>query len=414
VNVDQLAGALFARQGRADPYPLYAALHQLGPAAALTPGAAGSFGVIVHGYDAVDQVLRDPAFLVTDGNNLERKGSDWRNHATLSTLMGTMMFTNAPDHGRMRRLFHQVLTVRRVTAMEPVILGIIDNLMDRMEQRAAQGEQVDFIAEFAYLLPTSVVGALLGIPDEDLDWFRPRVQQIIDYLDQSAKSLEVLLATDAATLEINAYWADLIAARRAQPRDDLVSSLVQVLDAEGNGTERHDLTEAELISNLVLMFNAGFVTTINMLGNGLPLLLDRPELVRAALADPGVLADGVEEILRYEASLQYISRWVAADAEIAGVPVPKDTAVLVMLGAANRDPKRFVDPDVFDPARPDKQSISFGSGPHYCLGAALSRVEGRLAFSRLFQRFPKLAIGEPVRNDQLLLRGFSVLPVTLG
>jgi cytochrome P450 len=407
---DDILAGLFSADGRANPYPYYQRLHALGPAAQVTAGRVGPFGAVVHGYAAVDRVLRDhTTFLVSDSHHLDRGGQGWRDHPTLTTLMTTIMFTNAPDHGRMRKLFHQVLTARRVTLLEPSIARIIDNLMDRMAKKAADGVEVDFIADFAYLMPTSVVGALLGIPDEDLDWFRPRVQQIVDYLDQTAKSAEVLAATDAVTREILAYYADMIASRRAQPRDDLVSTLVQVLDAED-----HQLSLPEVIANLVLMFNAGFVTTINMLGNGLPLLLDRPQLAEGILSDPDLLVNCVDEIIRYDASLQYISRWVAHDAEIDGVPVPAGSLVLVLLGAANRDPLRYPDPDAFDVHRPDVQSISFGAGPHYCLGAALARAEGRLAFPRLLRRFPRLATGTPHRNDQLLLRGYRTLPITLG
>ncbi|MDI1461129.1 cytochrome P450 [Catellatospora sp. KI3] len=409
MNADEIIRELFSPEGRANPYPHYTALHALGGAASVTPGVAGPFGAVVHGYDAVDQVLRDPGFLVSDSRHLDLGSTTWRGHPTLTTLMTTMMFTNAPDHGRMRKLFHQVLTVRRVNALEPMIARIVDALMDRMAATAADGGEVDFISQFAYLMPTSVVGGLLGIPDADLDWFRPRVQQIVDYLDQTAKSPEVLLATDAVTREILDYYRAMIADRRARPREDFVSTLVQVLDAE-----HHQLSEDEVVANLVLMFNAGFVTTINMLGNGLPILLERPVLAKSVCDDTQLLTDTVDEIIRYDASLQYISRWVADDREIAGVRVPAGSMVLVLLGAANRDPGRYRDPDLFDVTRPRLQSLSFGAGPHYCLGAALSRLEGQLAFPMLLRRFPDLAVGAAERNDQLLLRGYRRLPVDLG
>jgi cytochrome P450 len=174
------------------------------------------------------------------------------------------------------------------------------------------------------------------------------------------------------------------------------------------------LGDTELLANLITLFNAGFVTTTHLFGNGLALLLDRPDELAALRADPELAPLYVEEILRYEPPAHFVVRYAGEDSEIVGLPVPEGSAVLVVLAAANRDPRRFPDPDVFDPRRPDNQPLTFGNGPHYCLGAALTRAEGQLALPMLFGRFPKLALAAtPAAPRQLMFRGYDTLPVTL-
>ena len=177
----------------------------------------------------------------------------------------------------------------------------------------------------------------------------------------------------------------------------------------------HELTDAELISNMIVLFNASFLTTIYMLGSGLPLLLSRPDVTSALPGNEELATDCVHEMLRCESPVQFLTRAAPVDTEIGGVLIPKDGVVLLLLGAANRDPARFVDPDSFEPAREKLISLGFGAGPHYCVGAAVSRAEGRIALPKLFERFPKLALaGEPVGTGSLFLRGMNSVPVTLS
>lgn len=407
-RADTLTAELLGPEGHRDPYPLYSALHRLGPACALTPGVT-PYAAVVHGYEAVDRALRDPNLLVTHAAQVERGRPDWRDHPTLLTLLSSLMFTNAPGHGRMRRMFQQVFSPRRVESMAPEVDRVLSVLLDRMAAHGAGGAEVDFMADFAYPVPSGVVGALLGVPDDDLAWFRPRAQAINDHMDSGGNAPDLLAAADRAAAELSGYYRDMMAQRRANPRDDLVTNLVQALDAG-----EHDVSEADVVSNLVVVFNAGFVTTINLLGNGLPLVLERPALAAGLRDDPALASRCVEEILRYDTSVQLVTRWAADDGDVAGVPLAAGEGVLVLIGAANRDPHRFADPDSFDVDRADNAPISFGAGPHYCLGAALARLEGRLAFSALLGRFPRLArASAPTRNTQLLLRGYEVLPVTV-
>jgi len=397
---------LLSGVGRRDPYPHYARLHELGPVAAV-PAGEHPFEFVVHGYDAVSQVLRDPVFRVMDSDYPDRRASPWRDHPALTTLLSSIFFTDGPDHIRVRRVFSSVFTARRIAALEPAVARLVDQRLDRLAELGADGTPVDFMAEFALPVPSDVIGELLGVPEADRPWFPERVRAFGAILDLGAGAFSYLRAADTAAAELADYFADLVATRRADPRDDLISGLV----AQQESVELDDLT---LIANLLTMFNAGFVTTTHMIGNGLTLLLDRPDLLATLLAEPERNPAYVEEILRYEPPTHFSIRWASADAEIAGVPVPRNSRVLVLLGAANRDPRRFPEPDVFDPTRTDNLGLSFSGGVHYCLGAALSRLEGQLALPMVFRRFPALALaGPPGKRDKLMLRGYDRLPVTV-
>lgn len=399
--MDLVAALAALRSGahRDDPYPIYAALHALGEAGRPT-GAGEIYTAVAYGYDVVERALRDPALRVSDSHHLDRVWPTWRESPTWHTLTGSMMFANPPAHTRLRHIVGQAFTPRRMAALEPAIRRLIAELLDRLETR---GGPVDFLTEFAFPLPSDVIGELLGVPEADRAWFRPKVEAIGAILDLGAAPAGGVALADAAATALRDYFTDLAARRRAHPRDDLVSVLVR--DAA--------LTDDELLGNLVVLFNAGFVTTTHLLGNGLALLLERPGAVAAIRADPAAAPAYIEEILRFESPVQLVTRWAAEPTVVGGVPVPPGGRVLVLLGAANRDPRRFPDPDRFAPTRPDNRPLSFGAGIHYCVGAALSRLEARIAFPLLFTRFPGLAIAErPTRSGQLTLRGFTKLPIT--
>lgn len=403
MDADSIVAELYTEAARHDPNPWYAKLHELGTVSALDP-ASGGYTAVANGFDAAAGVLRDPRFVKGLGPK------DKLHHPVLATLSRSMMFSLEPDHGRMRKLFNKIFTARRVLGLEQALLEAIDGLLDRVAELGADGREVDIVAEFGYLFPTNVIGFLLGLPDADLAFFRERARRMDRYLDLGGKSAERLASADEAVLELTEYYEGLIADRRARPGTDLVSDLVGLIDS---GDDR--ITDEELVANLVVLLNASFVTTMNMIGNGLLPLLARPDLVDRIRADADVASRCVEEVLRYESPVQLLTRVAAEDVELDGVPIPQGGIVLVLLGAANRDPRKHVHPDTFDPDRPDLGHLSFGAGGYFCLGAALSRLEGRLAFPRLFDRFPGLTLaGEPTRSDGFLLRGYSVIPVTTG
>jgi cytochrome P450 len=395
-SANEILAALGSEQGRRDPMPLFAELHRIGPVCRLEPGTS-PYAVVVNGYDAAQEALKDTRFhrlLSADPNPKE---------SVLRRLGGSMMFKNEPEHLRMRKVFQAVLTPRRLTGFEPVVEALATELLEDLGKSGRDGQVIDFV-DFAYRLPITVIGTFLGIPRSDLGWFRDRTKAIDDYLDLGGKAPERLAAANQAADELNDYYARMLADRRVRPRDDLVSSLV---DSE--------LAEQELIDNLLVLVNASFVTTMNLLTNGLELLLAQPALVDALRNEPARAADCVEEILRHQSSVQLISRKASVDLDLAGETITEGSLVLILPGAANRDPAKHPNADTFDPDRVDLQHLSFGAGPFYCVGAGLARMEGRAAFGQLFQRFPQLELaGEPVRSHSLLLRGHASMPIRLG
>lgn len=393
--------------GRHDPYPLYADLHQRGPICKVVPGE-GRYDYVVHGYEASSQVFRDPAFKVVDETTLTFNPK-WDRNRTHAVFMNSMFFSNAPRHTRMRRMFNQAFTPRRVTSLDPAIEQMADDLLGQMAKNAGGGK-IDFMSEYAFPLPANVLGELLGVPEQDRAWYRPRAMALGVVLELGGATAQNMRAADAAAVEMSDYFGDLAAQRRLEPRDDMISALVQALESDDS-----QLSEHELLANLIVVFNAGFVTTTHLLGNGLTLLMERPDEMARLRAQPELAPSYVEEILRYEVPTHFGIRWAETDTEVAGVPIPAGSWVLVLLAAANRDPARFPDPDRFDPTRPDNQILSFGTGVHYCLGAALARMEGQRGLQKLLSWFPNINLAEaPGTPRQLMLRGYDELWVNLS
>jgi cytochrome P450 len=398
----EILTALGTSAGRADPYPLYAALHEIGDVIDIGPG-----GVMVAGYDAINLVLRDPGFRVSDESSFDRDFPAWRQNPAFVQGADWILNLNPPRHSRIRSLMARAFTARRIAGLEPAIARMADDLLDAMADRGADGGVVEFMHDFAYLLPITVICELIGIPEEDREGFRPVARDLAGIFELN--DIETLPSINAAAVELLAYFTGLAARRRASPGDDLLSDLLAVSDAEDGR-----LTDAELLHNLTLLLVAGFETTTNLLGNGLQIILQDPpagEAVRDGSVPPAAF---VQEVLRFDSPVQLTSR-IGDGTSVSGVPVPPGTGVVTLLGAGNRDPRRFTDPARFDPMRPDGGPLSFGGGAHFCIGAALARLEGAVAFPRLLGRFPKIsAAAEPTRRDTLVLRGFDVLPVTVA
>ncbi|MEV6522207.1 cytochrome P450 [Longispora sp. NPDC051575] len=410
MDIQDVVRELLSPAGCDDPFPLYSALHAHGPVAAVGPDAHPSVRALVHGHAAVNEVLRDPRFRNSDATRLDRLQPGWRDHDLLTTLTGSMMFANGPGHTRFRRLFQSVFTPRRVADLEPAIADLVDTVCDRMARNAADGATLDLMTEFAYRVPAGVVGRLFGIPERHWDQIPPRANLINDALSPRGHDPVVFSAANTAARELVGYYLDLIEQLRNEPDGGIISGILEQGAAGG-----HDVTDLELAHNLVVTYNAAFATTTPMIAHGLVQLLARPAHAARLRDDPATAPAYVEEILRFVSPVQFVSRAVAEDVEFHGVTVPAGYTALVLLGAANRDPARFADPDAFDPDRPDNHPISFGIGPHYCLGAALARSEGVLALPRLLRRFPDLAIGpDPVLDNSLLIPSYRSLPITLG
>ena len=399
----EILTALDSPDGRRDPYPHYAALLELGAAVRLAPGS-----VAIVGYDAIAAVLRDPAVRHHDYAQVAAVLPEWLEHRSLTESEDWILHLDPPEHARIRSFMSRAFTARRVAALEPAIARITEDLLDAMAERGSGGTSVDFMQDFAYLLPVTVICELIGIPESDRAEFRPlarAVTTIFDFAD-----LSDLGDADKATVQLLEYFSALAADRRAAPRDDLLSVLVSVADS-GDGR----LTDAELTRNLVLLLVAGFETTTNLLGNGLQIALHDPALAAALRSAELPFTGFVEEVLRYDSPVQAASNRVSPGLEIDGLVIEPGESLMPLLGAGNRDPRKFSAPDQFDPLRSEGGPLSFGGGAHFCIGAALARLEAAVAFPRLLARFPALGpAGEPARRSSLVLRGYDVLPVTVG
>ncbi|MGX1616625.1 cytochrome P450 [Micromonospora chalcea] len=387
-------------EGRVDPYPTYERLRAHGPVV-----QAGPVFFVVTGYAEADAILRDARFGVMDDALRDQFMPGWRESPAILSISRSMLRTNPPDHSRMRRLAAGAFTPRRIAAMRDVVQAQADELIDAM--LAAEGP-VDFMAAFAYPLPVGVICALLGVPAADRPLFRRWATDLTGVLEPEITEEELAVA-DRGAAELRAYFTELVATRRRAPADDLTTALVQAHD----GGDR--LSGDELLANLIVLLVAGFETTTNLLGNGLVALLEHPRAA-AALAEHPEFAPGyVDELLRYDSPVQLTSRMSTAPARYGDVDLPPESWVIVMLGAANRDPRRYPEPARFDPWRPQVHPLSFGAGPHYCLGAALARLEAQVAFPLLLRRLPGLAVaGRPERRVRLTLRGHATLPVRVG
>jgi cytochrome P450 len=406
MEVGEIIGALLTPEGREDPYPLYAEARALGPLSKLKDVPF----YLCTGYDEINSVLRDNAFGKARFASLpEEVKAAIAQDGAIEGLSHSILSTNPPDHRRVRSLVSSAFTQRRTAALEPAIERMTDALLDELAELGAGGAEVDFMEYFAYRLPVTVICELLGVPEADRYRFRPLGHELTAVLELM-DGFEGLEAADEARRELHAYFGELAERRRADPRDDLVSALVHVKDAQDGR-----LSDIELLANLVLLFVAGFETTTNLLGNGLFLAFENPDVLARVRAGQIPVADFVEEVLRFDSPVQVTGRFALAEgASVGDVPIAVGEQVLMLMGAAHRDPGRFPDPDVFDPTRPDNVPLSFGAGIHYCLGQGLARLEAQVAFRRLFARFPGIGpAAPPIRQDRLVLRGYQSLPVSL-
>ncbi len=390
-EVSALLTELTTMEGRDDPYPRYERLRSISPVVRADDGA-----VVVTRYADCAAVVRDGRLGHMPPDMLAFLGQpDWADHPALRQLFTSILTMNPPDHTRLRRLVSSTFTARRVQALRPAIEAIVDDLLDRMV-----GE-VDFVDAFAFPLPVNVIGGLLGVPEPGRAQFQTLIRdwsQILEIITP-----EVLAVADPAAATVRAYLAELVSLRRREPGPDLISALVA---AEEEGDR---LTGDELLTMAALLFAAGFETTTNLLANGLVAVLGNPAQAGLMHRDP---VSAVEELLRFDTPVQLVSRVAYEPVELGGVTVDAGERVVAYIGAGNRDPERFADPDRLDLARGDCAPLSFGGGIHYCLGAPLARLEAQVAFPALLRRFPQIELaGTPERRDSLAIRGFVRLPM---
>ncbi|HEX4359850.1 MAG TPA: cytochrome P450 [Pseudonocardia sp.] len=320
----------------------------------------------------------------------------------------SMLDRDPPDHTRLRKLVTKAFTVRAIEALEPRVVELVDAALDRIDARIAEHSSADLVAELAYPLPFTVICEMLGMPETDHDRLRELASTLVRSLEP-VNDPELLTAVAAAGQEISSRIAQVIADKRREPGDDLLTALIQ---AEDGGDV---LTDDELTAQVVLLYVAGHETTVNLIANGTIALLRNPDQFARLVADPTLDANAVEELLRYDSPVQQSRRITLAPYEVGGRVIPAGRFVIAGLASANRDEEFWgADADRLRLDRPNARAqVSFGGGPHHCLGAALARLEGRVALGRLVRRFPDLALaGEITWNGRINLRGPLEVPVT--
>ena len=387
---------LSARMAR-DPYPVYAALRARAPVHRSRLLKAFLF----TRHADVDAILRDHR---RSGND-PRKGSlSARQLAILPQAPHelTMLLLDPPDHTRLRALVWKAFAPKVVNAMESRIRAILEGLLDEIDDPAA----FDLMQAVAWPLPVMVIAEMLGVPADDRAQFRTWSSQRARLLEPTIGRRE-RRAGEAASRAFDGYFRRIIEERRAEPRDDIVSALVQAQD------EGAQLSERETLNMLRLLLAAGNETTINLIGNGTLALLRHPDQLERLRDEPGLIPAAVEELLRFDSPVQATFRRVLTDCEVNGYPLMKRDNLVLLLGAANRDPDVFEDPDRLDVGRDKGSHLSFGAGVHHCLGAGLARLEGRIVLETLLDRFSSMSLlGEHPRfRTGIVFRGLESLPV---
>ena len=380
----------------ADPYPTYHRLRTEDPVHQSPLG----FWVLTR-YEDVAGMLRDPRF----AKEPMIAAVAARFGIAPATIGLSMLDRDPPDHTRLRGLVSKAFTPRVVEGLRPRVQEIVDGLIARAERAGG----MDLIEEFAYPIPVNVICEMLGVPVEDHERFKGWSLDLARGLDSIMlpPDSEVAKRSGIARQGLAEYFRALIAERRASPRGDLLSGLIA---AEEAGDK---LSEAELLATCVLLLVAGHETTVNLIGNGMLALLRHPDQIRRLRENPALIGSAVEELLRYDGPVQRTARTADQDVTIRGITIPKGEIVMPFIGAADRDPAQFPDPDRLDIARADNRHVAFGMGIHFCLGAPLARIEGQIAINTLVQRLPKLALAtaKPEHRQSLTLRGLVALPV---
>ncbi|MGX1547465.1 cytochrome P450 [Streptomyces adustus] len=395
---DDLAAALLTPEARRDPYPFYARMRREEP---VHRSAQGIW--YLTRYADVEAGLSDLR-LSNDRDRMTRAytalGGDLKAFSRLTDRLGRVMSnTDPPDHARLRKLANRAFTARRVEALRDGIQRIVDRLVD---EAVAAGPSMDLIEAVASPLPLSVICELFGIPPEDRvqvkTWFR-RFGRLSEDIDKSEAAIE----------QYEEYLARLVHHRRADPGDDLISALV--------ATQAQDdrLTDSELLATCFVLITAGDETTTHLVGNGMLALLRHPDQLARLRADPTLARMAVEELARYDTPTQAIVRVVAEDVEIGGRTLREGELVYLFLAATNRDPERFEDPDRLDLTRPGNRHLSFGNGPHFCLGGPLAKLQAEVAVGTLVRRLPQLRLADGAVLDwrpNPLQRRLTALPLT--
>lgn len=398
---------LFSDAFYADPYPFYRTLRETNPV-----HRDARMGWLVTRYADIQTLAHDPR-LSRAGFEATRMGSVPEEAQTvarpvLAGLAMEMLRTDPPEHTRLRRLVAKAFTPRMIETLRPRMQTIVNRMLDHV----ADAGGMDVIRDLAYPLPATVIMELLGVPNEDRErlkgWTADRIA-FLGSINVAPDPLAVARHARQSFTALSEYFGSLIAQRRARPTADLLSALVTV-EAEQDGR----LSEPELVANAMQLLTAGHETTTNLIGNGLLALLRHPDQWELLGEDAGRIPVAVEELLRYDSSVQFAPRAVTADLNIGDTHIGAGERVMLALGAANRDPSQFRDPDRLDVTRAPNEHVAFGFDRHFCLGAHLARMEGQVVFASLTERFPNLTLTSETVEWQAnpAYRGVRALSVT--
>lgn len=385
----------------ADPYPAFARARAQAPVQ--WHEGMGLWLAFTHAES--NAVLRD-----------RRLGRIWSDKAPAERFESfNLIHRNAilemepPAHTRLRRLISSAFARGHVERLRPWVEDLARRLVDELVERSGGSEPVDLLSGMAEQLPVAVIAELLGVPEADRPLLRPWSNAIVKMYEYG-RTTEIEESAERAADEFVAYLRALAAERRKDLGEDLVSHLVSMRDADGD-----KLTEDELVTTCILLLNAGHEATVNVSGNGTLALLRHPDQLRRLREDRALLPTAIEEFMRYDSPLQLFERTATEDVEIGGITVERGQKIAALLGAANRDPAVFTEPDTFDVGRTDNGHITFGAGIHFCIGAPLARVELQASFGALLDRTTTFELGgEPVRRPEFVIRGLETLPVVLG
>ena len=382
-----------------DPYPFYDALrlhdpvHRLAPNSILLTRHADALAVYRHPHASSDK-QREFAPRLGAGTPI------YEHHTT------SLVFSDPPLHTRVRRILMGALNQRAIARMEAGVVALVDGLLDGLAERAAP----DLIEDYAAQIPVEVIGNLLAIPRDQRAPLRGWSLAILSALEP-APAASVLARANAAVTAFCAFLRELVAERRRHPGDPKADVLTRLLQGDAEG----ELSESELLHNCIFLLNAGHETTTNLIGNGSHALLAHPDQLERLVAAPELMGSAVEELLRYESPLQLNNRAATAAMQIGGVEIAAGTFITLAIGAANRDPAAFADPDRLDLGRKPNNHLAFGQGAHACSGMNVARLEARIAIGRLLARYPCLQSAGPARRDpRVRFRGLRSLPVRLG
>lgn len=396
----------------ANPYPVYAALRESQPVRRMPDGS-----VFLTRCADLMAVYRDAQAFSSD-KHVEFAPKYGADSALFEHHTTSLVFNDPPLHTRVRRLIMGALTRRAIAEMEPGLIALVDQLLDELDARGGG----DLIEDFASAIPVEIIGNLLDVPHEDRGPLRAWSLAILGALEPTLTPQQQAGGNQAVT-EMTAYLRSLVAARRQRPGDPERDVLTRLIQGEAGGEQ---LSEVELLQNCIFLLNAGHETTTNLIGNGLISLQEFPE-ARAGLlrdlqatagdaaAEEAVLSRAVDEFLRFESSNQLGNRRAIQDTQVGGVDLPAGTLVTLCIGAANRDPAQFADPEALNLAREGNKHLAFGFGIHQCAGLSLARLEGRIAIGRFLRRFPGYRlIEEPTRGGRARFRGFLRAPFAVG